>query len=44
MIHLCREGKIKEVLDLLEEGMRDGAMCFGLLLELCGKSKKLEDA
>lgn len=44
LIGLCREKKVKEAIELLEEGVRADGMCFSLLFELCGNSKKLEDA
>ncbi|WOH07135.1 hypothetical protein DCAR_0626564 [Daucus carota subsp. sativus] len=44
LIGLCRERKVKDAIELLEEGVRADGMCFSLLFELCGNSKKLEDA
>lgn len=44
LFRLCQEGKVKEVLDLLDEDVHADALCFSALFELCGKSKKLEDA
>lgn len=43
LMSLCREGKVKEVIELLEQGVRADAECFSVLFELCGKAK-VEDA
>ncbi|PNY13803.1 hypothetical protein L195_g010469 [Trifolium pratense] len=44
LIRFCREGKVKEALELMEKGIKADADCFNLLFELCGKSKSVEDA
>ncbi|XP_059647784.1 pentatricopeptide repeat-containing protein At2g15690, mitochondrial [Cornus florida] len=41
---LCREGKVKEALELMDQGVRADAQCFHALFDLCANSKKLEDA
>ncbi|KAM7500805.1 hypothetical protein LguiA_025219 [Lonicera macranthoides] len=43
LMSLCREGKVKEIIELLEQGVRADAECFSALFELCGKAK-VEDA
>ncbi|OIW10179.1 hypothetical protein TanjilG_27930 [Lupinus angustifolius] len=40
----CQEGKVKEAIELLEKGVKADSNCFDLLIDLCGKSKSLEDA
>ncbi|KAK4487323.1 hypothetical protein RD792_006065 [Penstemon davidsonii] len=44
LLRLCHEGKVKEVIEHMEQGMKANVDCFSLLFELCGKSKKFEDA
>lgn len=44
LISLCREGKVKEVIEHMEQGVVADAQCFDMLFELCANSKKLEDA
>ncbi|KAL7118958.1 hypothetical protein ACP275_02G033400 [Erythranthe tilingii] len=44
LLSLCREGKVKEVIEHLDQGVRATAECFSLLFQLCGNSKKFEDA
>nr|XP_016470718.1 PREDICTED: pentatricopeptide repeat-containing protein At2g15690-like isoform X2 [Nicotiana tabacum] len=44
LISLCREGKVKEVIEHMEQGVIGDAQCFEMLFELCANSKKLEDA
>nr|XP_016468453.1 PREDICTED: pentatricopeptide repeat-containing protein At2g15690 [Nicotiana tabacum] len=44
LISLCREGKVKEVIEHMEQGVVGDAQCFEMLFELCANSKKLEDA
>ncbi|XP_047325459.1 pentatricopeptide repeat-containing protein At2g15690, mitochondrial [Impatiens glandulifera] len=44
LLSLCHEGKIKEVLELLDKDVPADAQCFEALLSSCSKSKKLEDA
>lgn len=44
LFSLCREGKIKEAVALLEKGVPANAECFSLLFQLCGNSKKFEEA
>lgn len=41
---LCEEGKLKDAIELLDQGTSAAPECFNLLFGLCGKSKKLEDA
>ncbi|KAA8536193.1 hypothetical protein F0562_028671 [Nyssa sinensis] len=44
LMSLCREGKVKEVTELMDQGVRADAQCFHTLFGLCANSKKLEDA
>ncbi|KAG8368369.1 hypothetical protein BUALT_Bualt15G0038300 [Buddleja alternifolia] len=44
LLSLCHEGKVKEVIEHMDQGTRADAECFSLLFELCGRSKKFEDA
>ncbi|KAK4340237.1 hypothetical protein RND71_041699 [Anisodus tanguticus] len=44
LISLCQEGKVKEVIEHMEQGVVADAQCFDMLFELCANSKKLEDA
>lgn len=44
LFSLCREGKLKEAVALLEKGVPADAECFSLLFQLCGNSKKFEEA
>ncbi|KAL8554504.1 hypothetical protein ACS0TY_002619 [Phlomoides rotata] len=44
LLSLCREGKVREVLEQLDNGVRATPECFSLLFRLCGNSKKFEDA
>ncbi|KAL3843922.1 hypothetical protein ACJIZ3_001325 [Penstemon smallii] len=44
LLSLCREGKVKEVIEHMDQGSRANAECFSLLFGFCGKSKKFEDA
>ncbi|CAI9765570.1 unnamed protein product [Fraxinus pennsylvanica] len=44
LLSLCREGKVKEVIEHMEQGLRADAECFSLLFSLCGNLKKIEDA
>ncbi|KAL0384205.1 UNVERIFIED_CONTAM: Pentatricopeptide repeat-containing protein, mitochondrial [Sesamum radiatum] len=44
LLSLCRAGKVKEVIEHMDQGIRANAECFSLLFELCGNSKKFEDA
>ncbi|XP_049398731.1 pentatricopeptide repeat-containing protein At2g15690, mitochondrial [Solanum stenotomum] len=44
LIILCQEGKVKEVIEHMEQGIVADAQCFDMLFELCANSKKLEDA
>ncbi|CAK9181243.1 unnamed protein product [Ilex paraguariensis] len=44
LMGLCKDGKVKEVIELMDQGVRAAAQCFGVLFELCGNLKKLEDA
>lgn len=42
---LCKEGKVKEALELMDEdGVKADADCFHSLFELCGQSKSFENA
>ncbi|KAA8545881.1 hypothetical protein F0562_020668 [Nyssa sinensis] len=44
LMKLCREGKVKEVTELMDQGVRANGQCFHTLFGLCANSKKLEDA
>ncbi|KAL8264602.1 hypothetical protein R6Q59_022732 [Mikania micrantha] len=44
LLSVCKEGKLKEAIELMGQGELADAECFGVLFGLCGKSKKLEDA
>ncbi|KAM0028780.1 putative tetratricopeptide-like helical domain superfamily, DYW domain-containing protein [Helianthus debilis subsp. tardiflorus] len=44
LLSVCKEGKLKEAMELLGQGEVADAECFGYLFGLCGKFKKLEDA
>ncbi|PIN10393.1 hypothetical protein CDL12_17009 [Handroanthus impetiginosus] len=44
LLGLCRDGKVKEVIEYMDQGVRAHAECFSLLFQLCGNSKKFEDA
>ncbi|EPS72112.1 hypothetical protein M569_02645, partial [Genlisea aurea] len=44
LLSLCREGKVKEVIEHMDQGIRADSECFALLFQLCGNSKKFEDA
>ncbi|KAL2344830.1 hypothetical protein Fmac_006115 [Flemingia macrophylla] len=44
LTHLCKEGKVKEAIELMDKGVKADASCFDLLFDLCGQSKSLEDA
>ncbi|KAL2477252.1 Pentatricopeptide repeat-containing protein [Forsythia ovata] len=44
LLSLCCDGKVKEVIEHMEQGVRADAECFILLFSVCGNSKKLEDA
>ncbi|XP_060168254.1 pentatricopeptide repeat-containing protein At2g15690, mitochondrial-like [Lycium barbarum] len=44
LISFCQEGKVKEVIEHMEQGVVADAQCFEMLFELCANSKKLEDA
>ncbi|CAI9769933.1 unnamed protein product [Fraxinus pennsylvanica] len=44
LLSLCREGKVKDVIEHMENAVRADAECFSLLFNLCGNLKKLEDA
>ncbi|GJV40981.1 pentatricopeptide repeat-containing protein [Tanacetum coccineum] len=41
---LCKKGKLKEAIELLDHGEVANAKHFGLLFGLCGKLKKLEES
>lgn len=41
---LCQGGKVKEAIELLNEGVKADADCFSWLFDACGKSKSLENA
>ncbi|KAH6772671.1 Tetratricopeptide repeat superfamily protein [Perilla frutescens var. hirtella] len=41
---LCRDGKLKDAIEQMDQGALADAECFSLLLQLCGNSKKLEEA
>ncbi|XP_022988717.1 pentatricopeptide repeat-containing protein At2g15690, mitochondrial-like isoform X1 [Cucurbita maxima] len=40
----CEEGKIKEAVELLKEGVKADADCFLVLFDLCGKSNSFDNA
>jgi hypothetical protein len=44
LMSLCRDGKVKDVIGLLEQDVQADAECFNALFELCGRKKVLEDA
>ena len=44
LTRLCKEGKVKEAIELMDKGVKADAGCFDLLFDLCGQSKSLEDA
>ncbi|KAK9287065.1 hypothetical protein L1049_015474 [Liquidambar formosana] len=44
LISLCQDGKVKEAIELMSQGVRADAQCFYALFNLCGNSKSLEDA
>lgn len=44
LFSLCREGKVKEAIEHMDQGARADAGCFTLLFQLCGKMKKFEEA
>lgn len=44
LLSLCKEGKLKDAIELMGQGELADAECFSALFGLCGKSKKLEDA
>ncbi|KAI3702438.1 hypothetical protein L6452_28176 [Arctium lappa] len=44
LLSICKEGKLKEAIDLMGQGELADAECFSALFGLCGKSKKLEEA
>ncbi|XP_019424142.1 PREDICTED: pentatricopeptide repeat-containing protein At2g15690-like isoform X1 [Lupinus angustifolius] len=44
LMRLCQDGKVKEAIELMEKGVKADSNCFDLLIDLCGKSKSLEDA
>ncbi|KAK7362648.1 hypothetical protein VNO77_04767 [Canavalia gladiata] len=44
LTRLCKEGKAKEAIELMDKGVKADANCFDLLFDLCGQSKSLEDA
>lgn len=44
LFSLCREGKVKEAIEYMDKGARADTECFSLLFQLCGNSKKFEEA
>ncbi|KAL4581216.1 hypothetical protein LXL04_017426 [Taraxacum kok-saghyz] len=44
LLKICKEGKLKEAIELMDKGELADAECFNALFSLCGKFKKLEDA
>ncbi|XP_076912652.1 pentatricopeptide repeat-containing protein At2g15690, mitochondrial-like, partial [Bidens hawaiensis] len=44
LLSVCKEGKLKEAIELLGQGELADAECFHVLFGLCGKLKKLEEA
>ncbi|XP_030456050.1 pentatricopeptide repeat-containing protein At2g15690, mitochondrial-like [Syzygium oleosum] len=41
---LCQGGKVKEAIELMNEGVKANADCFSWLFDSCGKSKSIENA
>ncbi|KAK4752133.1 hypothetical protein SAY87_020931 [Trapa incisa] len=41
---LCHEGKVKEAIELMNEGVKADAECFSQLFALCSNPKNLENA
>ncbi|XP_052194815.1 pentatricopeptide repeat-containing protein At2g15690, mitochondrial isoform X2 [Diospyros lotus] len=44
LMTLCQEGKVKEAIELMEQGVVTNAQCFDSLFRLCANSKALENA
>lgn len=44
LFSLCKEGKAKEVIELMDQGVKADAKSFSALFELCGNKKVVEDA
>ncbi|KAF7142566.1 hypothetical protein RHSIM_Rhsim05G0083700 [Rhododendron simsii] len=44
LMSLCQEGKVKEVIEFMEQGVSANAQCFDALFGLCAKSKVLDNA
>ncbi|KAK1431219.1 hypothetical protein QVD17_14518 [Tagetes erecta] len=44
LLSVCKEGKLKEAIELLGKGEVADGECFSVLFGLCGKGRKLEDA
>ncbi|KAK2639950.1 hypothetical protein Ddye_027745 [Dipteronia dyeriana] len=41
---VCRDGKLKEAIELLEKGVKADANCFAALFDLCGSTDSIESA
>ncbi|XP_058182048.1 pentatricopeptide repeat-containing protein At2g15690, mitochondrial-like [Rhododendron vialii] len=44
LMSLCQEGKVKEVIEFMAQGVSANAQCFDALFGLCAKSKVLDHA
>ncbi|KAJ0011430.1 hypothetical protein Pint_34420 [Pistacia integerrima] len=44
LARLCREGKVKDAIELMDKGVKADADCFYALFELCGNAKSFENA
>ncbi|XP_047937965.1 pentatricopeptide repeat-containing protein At2g15690, mitochondrial [Salvia hispanica] len=44
LLSLSREGKVKEAIEHMDQGVLADAECFSLLFQACGNSKKFEEA
>nr|AYM00772.1 pentatricopeptide repeat protein [Salvia miltiorrhiza] len=44
LFSLCREGKLKEAIEHMDQGVLADAECFSLLFQMCGNLKKFEEA
>ncbi|KAI8570694.1 hypothetical protein RHMOL_Rhmol01G0055600 [Rhododendron molle] len=44
LMSLCQEGKVKEVIEFMAQGVSANAQCFDALFGLCAKSKVLDNA
>lgn len=44
LVSLCREGKVKQAIEFMSQGVRADPQCFYALFESCGNPKLLEEA